>query len=628
MQTENRSLDDLARMANGALNTLSGLREEIESRVRERVERMLADMDMVPREEFDAVQAMAQKARRAGGPGGHGRRAGTAARRAGRRHGAAAAERGPSSPAREQSHGVTLVRARCMPAPVDLAAAISFWQCREVRASAGARDRRKARPAPSDERVIPVRRDHREECANGVISSPETEAPSGNPLDLVEQVAIAHEWPFQRQNDDELAAEISGHWCQYRMWFCWHPELGVMHLSCALEMKMGPANKRGQIYALLAMANEKLGSATDLWSEENLPVFRHALMLRDGVGVSSELLEDLVDIAGDRVRAVLSGLSVRDLGRQVGRRGPGGGHARDRGRSLMTELTGPLVLVGCGKMGGALLLGATPRPRAAGRLRGRAGSGSASASPRAAWRARARRGRGAARRLAAARAGVRGQAPGHGGRAARLSPPDRAGRRAVVDRRRHRDRTFRAAFGQRAPIVRAMPNTPAAIGQGVTALCANRHVSAAQRQALLGLDGGGRLMHWIDDEEQMHALTAMSGGGPAYVFLLIETWPRRASPPGCGGSTWALARARCRRRRARGQVARGAGQVLRQNDTLQPGRNYPGGARRADGGRRHPAAVRSRDRSRRRRARWPDREESHGKRARSTAPTFWRRRSG
>jgi BMFP domain-containing protein YqiC len=63
MQTENRLLDDLARMANGAINTLSGLREEIESRVRERVERMLADMDMVPREEFDAVKAMAQKAR-------------------------------------------------------------------------------------------------------------------------------------------------------------------------------------------------------------------------------------------------------------------------------------------------------------------------------------------------------------------------------------------------------------------------------------------------------------------------------------------------------------------------------------------------------------------------------------
>ena len=63
MQTDNRLLDDLARMANGALNTLSGVREEIETRVRERVERMLADMDMVPREEFEAVRAMAQTAR-------------------------------------------------------------------------------------------------------------------------------------------------------------------------------------------------------------------------------------------------------------------------------------------------------------------------------------------------------------------------------------------------------------------------------------------------------------------------------------------------------------------------------------------------------------------------------------
>lgn len=63
MQTDNRFFDDLARMANGALNTLSGLREEIETRVRERVERMLSDMDLVTREEFDAAREMAQKAR-------------------------------------------------------------------------------------------------------------------------------------------------------------------------------------------------------------------------------------------------------------------------------------------------------------------------------------------------------------------------------------------------------------------------------------------------------------------------------------------------------------------------------------------------------------------------------------
>ncbi|HEX6142480.1 MAG TPA: YbjN domain-containing protein [Geminicoccaceae bacterium] len=120
---------------------------------------------------------------------------------------------------------------------------------------------------------------------------------SGNPLDLVEHIAIANEWPFHRQNEEELATEIAGHWCQYRLWFSWHPELGVLHLSCALEMRVQP-NKRDAIYALLAQANEKLWLGHfDLCSEENLPMFRHAVLMRDGVGINLELLEDLVDIA-------------------------------------------------------------------------------------------------------------------------------------------------------------------------------------------------------------------------------------------------------------------------------------------------------------------------------------------
>lgn len=63
MQTENRLFDDLARVASGAINTLGGLREEIELRVKERLERLANEMDLVSREEFDAVKAMAAKAR-------------------------------------------------------------------------------------------------------------------------------------------------------------------------------------------------------------------------------------------------------------------------------------------------------------------------------------------------------------------------------------------------------------------------------------------------------------------------------------------------------------------------------------------------------------------------------------
>ena len=65
MANENRLIDDLARVASGALGTLTGMRSEFETRIREQVERMLDRMNLVRREEFDAVQAMAAKARQA-----------------------------------------------------------------------------------------------------------------------------------------------------------------------------------------------------------------------------------------------------------------------------------------------------------------------------------------------------------------------------------------------------------------------------------------------------------------------------------------------------------------------------------------------------------------------------------
>ena len=63
MQTQSRLFDDLARVAGGALGALSGVREEIELLVRGRLESLLADMDLVSRDEFETVKAMAAEAR-------------------------------------------------------------------------------------------------------------------------------------------------------------------------------------------------------------------------------------------------------------------------------------------------------------------------------------------------------------------------------------------------------------------------------------------------------------------------------------------------------------------------------------------------------------------------------------
>ena len=71
-------------------------------------------------------------------------------------------------------------------------------------------------------------------------------------------------------------------------------------------------------------------------------------------------------------------------------------------------------------------------------------------------------------------------------------------------------------------IVRAMPNTPAAIGRGITVSTANAHVTPAQRALCDALLSAVGEIGWVDDEALMDAVTAVSGSGPAYVFLLAE----------------------------------------------------------------------------------------------------------
>lgn len=71
-------------------------------------------------------------------------------------------------------------------------------------------------------------------------------------------------------------------------------------------------------------------------------------------------------------------------------------------------------------------------------------------------------------------------------------------------------------------IVRTMPNTPALVKSGATALYGNGHVSGAQRELAEAIMRAVGLTLWLDEESQMDAVTALSGSGPAYFFLIIE----------------------------------------------------------------------------------------------------------
>jgi pyrroline-5-carboxylate reductase len=121
-------------------------------------------------------------------------------------------------------------------------------------------------------------------------------------------------------------------------------------------------------------------------------------------------------------------------------------------------------------------------------------------------------------------------------------------------------------------VVRAMPNTPAAIGRGITVAVAAKNVSASQRavaDALLRATGS---VEWVDDEGLMDAVTAVSGSGPAYVFLLAEELARAGVE---AGLPEALAT-----KLARETVA-GSGELLFRSDspsaTLRQNVTSPGG---------------------------------------------------
>ena len=118
-----------------------------------------------------------------------------------------------------------------------------------------------------------------------------------NPLDIVEEILAGNEWLHERASEEELAAEVEGRWCDYRLFFVWREETRALHFSCCFDARV-PDNKKRDIYDLLARINEKLWLGHfEVSSDDAIPMFRHTTLYKGGAGASSESLEDLVNIA-------------------------------------------------------------------------------------------------------------------------------------------------------------------------------------------------------------------------------------------------------------------------------------------------------------------------------------------
>jgi len=87
-------------------------------------------------------------------------------------------------------------------------------------------------------------------------------------------------------------------------------------------------------------------------------------------------------------------------------------------------------------------------------------------------------------------------------------------------------------IGAELPIVRAMPNTPALVGAGAAALCANARVDAGQKQLATAVLESVGLAVWLEDEDLLDVVTALSGSGPAYFFAVMEALETAAADLG------------------------------------------------------------------------------------------------
>ncbi len=111
-------------------------------------------------------------------------------------------------------------------------------------------------------------------------------------------------------------------------------DIEALHLACAFDMKV-PEARLADVQQLIAKINEQLWIGHfDVWMQNGVVMFRHALVLAGGVTASGRQCEAVLGTRARFLRALLSGIPVRHLGGQIGARGDGFRHVRDRGPGL------------------------------------------------------------------------------------------------------------------------------------------------------------------------------------------------------------------------------------------------------------------------------------------------------
>ena len=120
-----------------------------------------------------------------------------------------------------------------------------------------------------------------------------------DPLDIIERLALGKNWPFERAGEDEIALIFNGQWTNYQISFTWMNDVEALHLACAFEMKV-PDQRLIAVQQLIALINEQLWIGHfDVWTQNGIVMFRHALVLTGGAAASGVQCEAVLGSALD-----------------------------------------------------------------------------------------------------------------------------------------------------------------------------------------------------------------------------------------------------------------------------------------------------------------------------------------
>jgi len=115
-----------------------------------------------------------------------------------------------------------------------------------------------------------------------------------HPIDIVEHIAVHHEWDFDRVADDQIAMAIEGQWRTYSITLAWSGHDEMLRLICTFEMEP-PEDKLPLIYEILNRTNDLCWSgAFTYWQEQRLMVYRYGLVLAGGQGAGPEQIDKLI----------------------------------------------------------------------------------------------------------------------------------------------------------------------------------------------------------------------------------------------------------------------------------------------------------------------------------------------